>query len=353
MPNGRVLIDPQLYLPHSFHERLSSHSYWPKDYDSAVTWEGPALAALLDALALLNEAASATAMILPGTLAQRVDDDWIDSLGSIFEESQRFASRFELYGTLALSAEAAANGDAIGEIIEAAETWPVKSFYVVCEHPKGDYLVKDPNWLASILDLVAGLRLMKRRVVVGYCNHQMLVAACAKATAIASGTWMNVRAFPPEKFETKYDEEIKQRATWYYCPQVLSEYTLPFLDFARRAHILNDMAPTAPCGNDYVENLFAGPPPTTVGFSEHQAFRHYLDCLRTQVMAAEAPTFDETVARHQAMLNQAESSLATFRANGVLGNLRDFHECIDVNRAALQFLVNTRGPLLRRNWSVI
>src|SRR5215217_5776435 len=31
LPGGRVLLDPQFYLPHADHERLRSHDYWPTD----------------------------------------------------------------------------------------------------------------------------------------------------------------------------------------------------------------------------------------------------------------------------------------------------------------------------------
>ena len=69
---------------------------------------------------------------------------------------------------------------------------------------------------------------MGSEVILGYCTHQMLVAGAAKVSAIASGTWMNVRSFPPEKFKAVYEEEIRQRATWYYCPQALSDIRSPF-----------------------------------------------------------------------------------------------------------------------------
>jgi hypothetical protein len=90
---------------------------------------------------------------------------------------------------------------------------------VVCEHPNGGYLVDDPNWLANVLDIVAGLRLGEAEVIVGYCNHQLLVASTANASAMCSGTWMNVRSFPPDKFRTAYEEEIRcplseQRCDW-------------------------------------------------------------------------------------------------------------------------------------------
>src|SRR5690606_7813383 len=144
------------------------------------------------------------------------------------------ASGRPLFATVALGADAVKSDESIDEVLAAAETWGVAGVYLVCEHPKGEYLLTDPTWLSNVLDLVAGLRLKGKTVIVGYCNHQMLALACVGANAIASGTWMNVRSFPPAKFRAQYDDEIKQRAIWYYCPQALSEYKVPFLDIAKK-----------------------------------------------------------------------------------------------------------------------
>jgi hypothetical protein len=184
----------------------------------------------------------------------------------------------------------------------------------------------------------------------GYCNHQMLIVAASKVNVICSGTWMNVRSFPPAKFDTA-EEEIKQKTTWYYCPQALSEYKIPFLDIARRQGVLGSLAPQFAA--TYAAALFSGAQPTAVGFSEPDAFRHYLDSLRQQVAAAEKSTFDETVSAHEQLLTNAEVLLEQMRRAGIVGQKRDFQEIIDVNRAALSGHKATRGPMLRHRWATL
>src|SRR5690606_30644917 len=153
----------------------------------------------------------------------------------------------------------------------------------------------DPNWLANILDLTSGLRLMGKKVILGYCSHQMVVAALAGANAIASGTWMNVRSFPPDKFRQQYGDEFKQRTTWYYCPDALSEFKISFLDIAMKQGALNLLKTPTLYGSDQADILFTGPQPSAVSFEEKTSFRHYLKCLNSQVKTARKPTFDETV----------------------------------------------------------
>lgn len=353
LPGGSCLLDPQFYLPHADHERLCSHAYWPDEYETGAFFQGPALTKLLGKLEELNIRLGCREFILPGLLATSVDDDWLAIQRSIIEEAQAKAKRLPLMATIALTAEVLKDEEQIALLLEAAEQWTIAGYYVVCEHPGGQYLVTEPNWVANVIDLAAGLRLRGAKVVLGYCNHQMLIAALAKVNAIASGTWMNVRSFPPEKFKAPYEEEIKQRATWYYCAQALSEYKIPYLDIARRQRVLPLMAPPADLDGGFVSVLFSGVQPSSVPFSEQSAFRHYLHCLRGQCASATGASFDATVANHEELLNNAEGLLQRLGPAGIRGQLRDFSEIIDVNRAALELFRTLRGAVLRRRWSTL
>lgn len=350
---GRCWLDPQFYLPNADHERLCAHSYWPAEYETGAFFEGPALTRLLGKLRELNQRLGCRSFVLPGLLASRIDEDWLAAQAAVIEEARSTESRFRLVATIALSAEATRDEEQIAVLLESASEWKVDGFYVVCEHPNGQYLVQDANWVANVIDLAAGLRLSKRTVTLGYCNHQMLIASVAKVNAIASGTWMNVRSFPPDKFKVPYEDEIKQRATWYYCPQALSEYKIPFLDIARRQRVLSRMAPPQDLDGGFTSVLFSGAQPSSVPFSEQTAFRHYLHCLREQCERATAATFDETVERHERLLDEAQDVLAQLVAAGIRGQMRDFADIVDVNRAALELFKNLRGPMLRRNWTNI
>jgi len=353
LPGGRCLVDPQFYLPHADHERLCSHSYWPDEYETGAFFEGPALKKLLQSLRKLNARLRCGEFILPGLLASAVNDDWLETQRAIMEEARAMENALPLVATIALSAEAVKDEDQIALLLETAEKWNVHGYYIVCEHPNGRYLVDEPNWLANVIDLAAGLRLRGAAVVLGYCNHQMLIAALAKVTAIASGTWMNVRSFPPEKFNTAYEDEIKQRTTWYYCPQALSEYKIPFLDIANRRRLLSPMAPPPTLDGGFVSALFGGVQPSSVPFAEQAAFRHYLHCLRGQCANAGSKTFDGAVSNHERLLDDAETLLQRLAPAGIRGQLRDFGEIVDVNRAALELFKSIRGSVLRRQWATL
>ncbi|TNV71011.1 hypothetical protein FGO68_gene6187 [Halteria grandinella] len=353
IPNGKVLLDPQFYLPHSEHSRLCSHDYWPSDYQTGIFWEGQRCTDLINALFNINRSLGCSEVILPGLLATTIDDDWLNTQQAFIDEGLAISNGLCVLATIALSADATRNETQIARLMDASDNWEPHGYYIVCEHPNGKYLVDDPTWTTNIIDLAAGLKLRGKKVILGYCNHQMLLASVAKVDGIASGTWMNVRSFPPEKFRGNQEEVIRQRATWYYCPQALSEFGTSYLDLAKQQGVLDQMSPSSDLTNVYLAGLFSGAVPTSSGFTEQLAFRHYLHCLRIQSQNSVKPTFDLTVDHHQTLLRNARQLLSDLHTAGIKGQARDFMDSLDANESALSVIRSTRGPLLRRNWGNI
>lgn len=353
---GVILVDPQFYLPYADHERLRSHAYWPEDYESSLFWSGVGINHLLTDIFKLNRDLGCQEVILPGLHTATVTEDWLDRQQAIIDEAQRLnaGDAFHLIATVALGEDATSEADQIHDILDAANRWSVDGVYLICEHPRGEYLVTDANWLANVLDLTAGMRLKGKQVILGYSQHQMLIAACAGASAIASGTWLNVRVFPPEKFRLQYGEEFKAApSTWYYSPLALSEFTLTYLDLAYRQKVLDQLATPAAFGSIYSDALFGGGRPSTMAgsFGQQEAFRHYLQCLHTQVAQARRSTFADTVQAYEETLDEAERILSNVHSAGIRWQSRDFANAIETCHMALQVLQSDRGPLLRRNWS--
>jgi hypothetical protein len=146
---GTVFLDPQFYLPHADHERLTSHDYWPQGYDSMGFWAGAELRDLLTRLHTMHRQLDCARMILPGLYAARVDDDWLARQLAVIDEAPRAGiPRKSVIATVALSADATRSEDQIHAILDAASRWEADAVYLVCEHPNGEYLVTDPSWLA-------------------------------------------------------------------------------------------------------------------------------------------------------------------------------------------------------------
>lgn len=346
--SGEPLLDPQCYLREADHHLLTRYPYWAT-YKSCATQDlahgsGP----LINDLHALNEALGCSRFILPGLLAEPVDELWFATHAGIAATAADEAGDLEPVATIALSQDSCLDEEQIEAVVEHTASWPVGGYYVVAESAS-NYLVDQPVWLANLLLLVAGLKLQNRQVIVGYSNHQSLCLSAANADAIASGNYLNARSFGRGKFFTQ-EPTPSQRATWYYCPQALSEFKIPFLDIAKRLGVLEKMRTGPEFGSPNAAPLFAGAEPSAVAWGETEAFRHYLNCLRAQCGQVNAPSFSEAKQAHEQMLDSAEHLLGELHARGIRGQDRDFADRIDVNRAALAVLEQAYGPRLRRSW---
>lgn len=347
---GDVLVDPQLYLPKSNHQRLTSHDHWPNGGGLHSPTELPRV---LNALVERNRECQAHQVILPGTLANRVDGAWISTNDLLLDAAARAGIGAEQnILTVALGNDAVRDNRQVELLIEAIDRWTASAIYLIVEPPAQSYLVGDLTWITNVLDIVASAKLAGKRVIVGYANQQMLVAACAGADAICTGTWMNVRSFTQGRFLSLEDDEIKQRSTWYYAPHLFSEYKIPTLDIAKKIGLLDHLRTPPSYGSDFGEALFTVPQPSLAGFTEQHAFRHYLQSMRVQAEEFSRPTFDQSLGSYRSALDQAEETLLALRQKSITGQQRDFMgaECIDANRAALQVLEQNHGPRLRRMW---
>jgi hypothetical protein len=295
---GEVLIDPQCYIHAADHPRLTGYPYWQEfKKHSTADLASSGNQSVLDLLWKLNSAAKASALILPGLYAEKLSDEWW-----LFHEEQlksavKTLGDTELIPTIAISSAVVEDENSVDEICEHVKKWPTKRIYLVAESTTS-YLSDSPTWLAGILTLSGGLKLAGKSILVGYGNHQLLALNCVGVDSMASGTWLNVRAFPPDKFKVSEEDEISRRAKggWYYCPQALSEYKMPFLDVAKKQHVLNDMYPNPDSG--YAGPLFTGIEPSLVNWGERNAFCHYLCALRAQASRPKEKTFDAMIKAH-------------------------------------------------------
>lgn len=349
---GEALLDPQCFSTDADHYRLVTHSYREPIIENPdeVFLGGPLTANLLAGVAELGRTLGVRRHILPCLLADVVTEDWFASVETIIEEASNHFADAPTLLTLALSSQAMLDELQVEAVLERARGWGgIAGFYVIAETPT-PYLVDHPVWLANLLNLVAGLKLLEKSVLVGYCNQQMLCLGAANIDAMAAGTWLNVRAFPPSKFFSPAGEEVSRRATWYYCPHALSEYKLPFLDIALGRGVLDRMRSALDLGSAYADALFRGVPPTSVNWGEQDAFRHYLTCLHSQALSVPVDSFQSAYDHNRRLLDEARQVLAFLRQEGVFGHDREFTPILDVNESALIQLTHARGSQLRRQW---
>lgn len=351
--NGKVVIDPQFYIPKSDHDRLVSHSFWPSNYKTAL-FSRSEISRMLTVLKTdYNDPLNSVFFILPGLMTSEINEDWFNYNLLLIEEATNLITDKDLFLTIGLSKEAMVNEDSIHQVIEYIDTWDIAGCYVVAEPPSNEYLVTDPNWLVNLLDLTSGIKQQGKKVVVGYSNHQMLILALSKVDAIASGNWLNVRSFNKSRFNSPEDE-ISRRSKWYYCPQALSEYQIVFLDLANRVGVLQNLKTDPSFGSTYSNLLFSsGAQPTTVNYNERDSFQHYLHCLRHQASLSVKNTYSLTKEGVRMQLEAARMLTDNFAQSGITGRTRDFGNVVDYNISALTVFDTLRGLVQSHNWNSI
>lgn len=344
--NGHTLFDPQYYNPRAEHYKLKEWSHWFDEFDTSLLSDHLFLDDKFKKIKHINDYCNTLAYIIPSRICEEPDKRWKQEQESSIERATNIFNDKEKYLTLALSFDVLTNEKSIEKIIDVSSNWDVDGYYVV---PGGDYLEEDTYWLLNLAQLVAGLKLQNKKVIVGYSNHQMLSLACANVDAIASGTFLNVRSFSAGKFDNPDIDAVSRRAVWYYCPQTMSEYSKRALDRAYDYDILDKLKPFGKT-NKYINILFNGSKPSTVEFGDSLAFKHYLLSLKEQCLLAKRDTFENTVDYHQKLSDNAFDLIRELEKAGVREPKRSFRNIAEIYQDTLFKLKKERGPLLKRKW---
>jgi len=348
--NGHVLLDPQMYSPRKYHKNLQKYSFWPKvDITKIELGEcGESLKSLYQ----INEQIQSDAFILPSNTTGQINERWNKMQSKISKQAKQYSKNKKIIQTIALKSDVLSDEEQVEKITQYTGQWDVDGVYIVFEHPERYYLIDKPLWVRNLLSLVAGIKRQGKSVIIGYANHQMLCLALAKCDAIAAGTFLNVRWFQPEHFETTDgDEEPSRRSTWYYCPQAFSEYKVTYLDVAKKANLLSRMAPPTIMANTYSRVLFEDAMPSSTRYNEGDSHRHYLHCLKTQCENATKSTYKESRDSHLALLKTASHLITGLRNEKIKGQDRDFNEIVDVIEAAISIFDKEFGFSMSKEWS--
>lgn len=364
---GSLLLDPQFFDPESDFHRLVAHDHWPDDYDPEEFWEQNGYRNLVAGVVDLNQELGCECYILPGPLLDQVDEqEWFTRQGLIQSEAaDRIDDDTELLATVALTPTVLRSAENVHSLLRQSQHWSVAGIYLVAELPPGDtFFASNSDWIANLLDLVAGYRLRGFDVVLGHVNQQMLAAAVAAPTAIASGTKKNVRYFQMDRYYETDGGGGGPRPVWYYAPQALSEYRVSDLVTAQDEGLLEAVAPPPYLDDEsfaadlFQESIMRGVlEPTAVEFSAGMSVRHYLDALSAQLHQVTSRHLDETAQRVISLCRSAANLSDELSQVGI--NARETWSSDDPRQPdpssatieAVRHFMNTRGPMVRRMWN--
>ena len=344
---GEVLFDPQLFFPKGANDKLKLYEYWPDE--NATFSTKTTLEITNEEIFKINDVINSQKIILPSI---QLNESNIDKIMQQMIESTvyfREKTNKKILATIALYPESIRSETFVESLINTVSSLDVDGFYIVPQPPNSEYIITDALWMIGMLKLLTCLKFTKKEVIVGYSNHQGLIYSLANVDAIASGNYMNTRAFSPTKFK-KVESAIKQKSTWFYVPNAMCEYKAIQLDVAKQRDILDLFEPTGVFINDDSSKLFSGAMPSSTNFTEPNSFRHYLHCLRIQCNELKEKKYEATFSKYEFLLGAAEQNIKEIKKSGITGQNRDFEDGIEANRVAMIACRDDYGLKLSLEW---
>ena len=348
---GDVLFDPQMFYPKEGPVKLQAYDYWPAE-DVSITSDQEHVNICRELLRI-NNSIDSKYILLPGIEMREDKFDYGINLIKNSLASFKNKTTKPLFATLCLYPETTRNSASIEILIEFLKDIDVNGYYIVPHSSNNEYIVSDVSWSIGMLKLLTCLKLLSKKVIVGYSNHQGLVYSLANVDAIASGTYMNTRSFVPSKFKSPKDDDVKHKSTWYYLPTAFTEYKAALLDVAMQRGYLSDFNLQGDFVNPYSEMLFKGAMPSSTNYKETNSFKHYLHCLRVQCKTLTLDTYKETFDTYEFLLNNAENQIKNIKLHGMSGQNRDFTPGIEANRIAMCANDEDYGFRLQLDWQNI
>lgn len=346
---GSVLFDPQLYYPHDGAVKLQQYDYWPGN-NMSITDSATHRSICRD-IFVINEEIDSEAIIIPGVemdiSAFEYGLTWLTDSAHYFRDH----TDKELLATVCLYTEVLRSSQTIEELVDRLAQIDVDGFYIVARSSNEEYIISDANWMIGLTKLIACLKLLGKKVVLAFSNHQGLIASLAHADAIASGNYMNTRQFVPERFQSKKEDLDRRKSNWYFHPYAVTEYKASLLDVAYNRGFLDTFMPLGDFQNPYSAMLFAGAMPSATSFNETRSFMHYLHCLRTLCASLTVSDYDATKERFAFILDNSENKIREYSMRGMKSQNRDFGNGIESLRIATAALDEDYGFRLRFDWN--
>jgi hypothetical protein len=225
-----IVFDPQLYCPQFDRGQLQSHSYFPKDLDTADPSSEGWWKNIIKNLADEGSQLGVDAICSPAILPKKSNPEYfarIVDIHSLLADTLQ-GSSIRPVMTLCVTLKELEKPDDALRIASIVTANSPKSIYLVVEsevEPRRE--ITDIN-LISLMVLVSALERSGCHTLVSHCSSDMILMKAAGATDCASGKFFNLRRFTRGRFDEQKDDGGRLIAYWF-------EHNL--MAFLRRADI--------------------------------------------------------------------------------------------------------------------
>lgn len=199
-----ILLDAQLYYPHSQRGKLSKHPYFPSDFDTADLSSDAWWFALCDEIANYATSLGVTSLASPVQAPKVFSLDYYDH---IVECSNYLTSKWSksiktIYTSVmidALTLSEGENGLKIASVLSRAEN---QGYYLVFQHenlPRRE--LADEGELLALLKFIAELKQVGKQIFIAFTSSDMLLYKSAGADHCGTGKFFNLRRFTKSRYD--------------------------------------------------------------------------------------------------------------------------------------------------------
>ncbi|MDN4080086.1 hypothetical protein QYF52_19255 [Paenibacillus polymyxa] len=328
--NAAVLFDPQFYQPRTERENILNYPYWNDLNFETVEFAARGASELCRGVITYQvENLNVSEIILPGRFSNVVSEEWLDTQYAFADTANSMHTGKPVYSTVAIGPDIVRDRSAFDRLLNEIVSYPVEGIYFIVQSPR-DFLVNDDLFLYNILDGLLSIRLSNKKVLLGYANQQSLIFGSAGVTGFATGNFRNVRSFHPDTFDVQ-EQSDRQRATWYYDGNTLSEFRPQTLGLAYQRGLSDRFGPIT----EFSRSLLEAANPAIVPWGEPLAFRHYLTVINRQWSEIQNTPEVERLSLVIGMINQVAHQLNELEKDGVRLGDRSFKSVVDATLNAL------------------
>ena len=212
-----IVFDPQLYCPQFDRGRLQSHSYFPKDLDTADPSSDGWWQKIINNLVEEADQLGVDAVCSPAILPKKSSPEYyarIADIHSLLKDVLQGSSIRPIM-TVCVTLNELEKPDDAFRIASIVTAHSPQSIYLVVEsevEPRRE--ISDPN-MFPLMVLVAALEKSGCKTLVSHCASDMILMKAAGATHCASGKFFNLRRFTRARFEEAKDERGGPAAYWF------------------------------------------------------------------------------------------------------------------------------------------
>jgi len=213
-----ILIDSQLYIPRTSRGKISEHSYFPDDYESADHSSENWWKNIADKLSNYVVSKDVNGVTSPIMVPKKYSSEYYSltvKVGThLFDNLSKTGVR--AIQSCIINIDEIENTSDVMRIASIVSQTHCQEIYLIIQsniEPRRELNTEISIKLAQ--QLISALEVAGKRTIIAFCSSDMLLYKAAGATSCATGKFFNLRRFTKNRFEEEESKGGQQIPYWF------------------------------------------------------------------------------------------------------------------------------------------